>query len=332
MSKHLYKLLLLLSLFCFSGNAYAKDSVTVKASLDSANLLMGNMTRLKVEVVQNKTTKGSFPVLSENQEGYVGLCNDSIELRTSFAADTVDLGSGRIQINYSIPLQAFDSGFYHLPELLYVCGPDTFRSNRVALKVVPVNVKADDPIAGFSLPSDPEEKSFFDFVPDWIVDWWWLILIVLICIAAGVWYYLRKGKVVKDEAVAPKVVAKPWEIALERLDVLKNKKLWENGREKEYFTDLTDILRDYLQNRFGINAMEMTSRQIMDAARNDETVKDKRSYLRMILDMADFVKFAKVRPLPDDNIKAFENALSFVKETIPAETDENGEEDSGKLN
>ena len=72
-----------------------------------------------------------------------------------------------------------------------------------------------------------------------------------------------------------------------------------------YFTELTDILRLYLYRRFGINAAEMTSRQILASLKKNKDTQDKRVYFRQILDMADFVKFAKVRPLPEDNVKAY---------------------------
>ena len=115
---------------------------------------------------------------------------------------------------------------------------------------------------------------------------------------------------------------------MQRLDNLKRRQLWEQGMEKEYFTLLTDILREYLEKRFGINAMEMTTKEIIDSLSSNQEVKEKRGYMRDILDVADFVKFAKVRPLPEDNIAAFDNARRFVEETKPAEKpdDKDGED------
>lgn len=312
---------LLLSLVAVLSLAEATAApLAVKARLDSVNLLMGRITELKLEVVQDKGTKGEFPLFANpDASGYVTVCNDSVELRTSIRKDTVDLGSGRIQINYSVPLQAFDSGYYHLPEFIYVVGNDTARSNRLALRVVPLKVAADDPIAGLASVSEPEGKSFFDFIPDWLVDWWWLMLIVVLAVGVCIWIYIRRRKGCPVVVSRPKPLPKAWDTALDELDRLKQKKLWEQGMEKEYFTYLTEILRVYLYDRFGINAMEMTSRQIMDTLRTNNDIRDKRQYVRMILDIADFVKFAKVRPLPDDNIQAFDNAVRFVKETVPAE-------------
>ena len=99
----------------------------------------------------------------------------------------------------------------------------------------------------------------------------------------------------------------------------KSEKLCENGHEKEYYTRLTEILRVYLDKRFGINAMEMTSTQIMQQIRSNDDTKTSAPVMKQILEMADFVKFAKVRPLPDDNQKAFANAVTFVESTKPVE-------------
>ena len=299
----------------------AKGAVQVKARLDSVNLLMGNVTMLYLEAVQDKGKPGGFTIFrnADAAQGYVGVCGDSIELRTSFSIDTVELGSNRIQLNYKVPVQAFDSGTYRLPEFVYVSESDSARSNALTLNVIPVKVTADDPIAGFARVAEPENPSIFDKVPNWLADWWWLILIVALAAAGGWWAYKRYKK--EGTVLRKKPEPTPYETALRQLKELKNKNLWEMGREKEYFTDLTDILRVYLDRRFGINAMEMTSREIMDHLYNSD-VKDKRDYVRQILSVADFVKFAKVRPLPADNIAAYENALKFVEETKPEEKPE----------
>lgn len=302
----------------------AATPVSVSAKLDSVQLLMGNMTTLRLEVVQNAGVKGGFPMFAEpSPSGIVAVCGDSVELRTSFTRDTVDIGSGRIQINYKVPVQAFDSGAFQLPQFVYVAGADTARSNHVNLKVIPMNVTADDPIAGFAPVAEPEDKSILDSLPDWMVDYWWLMLAA--AALAGVLLWLWKKYRKQGYIIPKKPEPDPYTVAMKRLRELKEKGLWEKGMEKEYFTDLTDILRVYLDRRFGINAMEMTSRQIMDTLSSNRDVKDKRDYVRQILSVADFVKFAKVRPLPADNIAAYDNAVRFVEETRPVEEKESGD-------
>lgn len=303
-------------LLVLTGVTSLSAKVSVTARLDSVDLLMGKLTTLSLEVVQDKGKPGGFPMFrdADPSKGYVGICGDSIELRTSYKADTLELGSGRIQINYSVPLQAFDSGTYRLPQFVYVSESDSARSNALTLNVVPVNVTAEDPIAGFAPVADPENSSLLDAVPDWIYNYWWVLLLLLLAAAATIWgvkRYKKEGTVLKK-----KPEPSPYQVAITQLRELKGKNLWEQGMEKEYFTRLTEILRVYLDRRFGINAMEMTSREIMDHLYNSD-VKDKRDYIRQILSVADFVKFAKVRPLPADNIAAYENAVRFVEETKP---------------
>lgn len=296
----------------------------VKATLDSATMVMGKMRVLQLMVEEPENAKGHFPLFKQLQErGYATVCGDSVELRAPAKIDTVDLGSQR-RILFAVPVQSFDSGAYELPAIEYVVGKDTARSNVVMLKVVPVAVGADDPIDDYAGTSDPEDSSFWDWVPDWVLDFWWLLILILLVIGLFI-YGMRRYR--KQGSLLPKKPEPtPYEEAMSRLRELKGQKLWEQNLEKEYYTELTDILRRYLYRRFGINASEMTSRQILAALSKNEETKDKRTYFRKILDMADFVKFAKVRPLPDDNVASYDDAVRFVEETKPVPKPEEEED------
>lgn len=302
----------------------AAAPLSIKASLDSTHLLMGNITLLHLEVVQDKTQTVRLPQLSGESapSGIVGVCGDSIELRTSIISDTVELGSGRLQVRHDIPLQAFDSGYYKLPEFYAVSGNDTAVSRSLGIKVIPVpNLTANDSIAPFAGVEEPEGRSWLDNIPDVIYYYWWILLVVAALIVLGWWI---RRRLAQKAPVIPKRKEKqltPYEEAMQSLRNLRERKLWEKGLEKEYFTELTDILRIYLQRRFGISAMEMTTGQILEILRNDAEIRDKRDKVRQVLDMADFVKFAKVRPLPADNVAAFDNVVAFVEQTAPQEQD-----------
>lgn len=312
--------ILLLSVMTAGISSSLFASATVQARLDSVNLLMGKMTTLHLSVTQPKGAKGSFPILGRIRDnGIIPVCGDSVELRAPSKIDTVETGNS-MTVNYDIPLQAFDSGYYRLPEFAYVSGKDTVFSKSLAIKVVPVLAEADTPIHDYASVSGPENPSIFDHVPDWVIDYWWILLIALL--AAAVAFYAVRRYRSQGSLLPKKPEPTPYEAALSSLRVLKEKKLWEQGMEKEYYTELTDILRHYLFRRFGINAAEMTSRQILAALKKNKETADKRVYFRQILDMADFVKFAKVRPLPDDNVKSYDNALRFVEETRPVQPEE----------
>lgn len=325
-AKYLFlNILFLLSVF---GNANA-GKLMLNAKLDSTTMLMGTINKLHLEIVQDEGIKGNFPLFKNILEiGYATLLNDTIELGSDIKIDTTSIGSGRIQINYQVPVQVFDSGTYKLPEFVFVSGRDSAFSKSLMLNVVPVKVTANDKISPMTEVAEPEDKSIFDNLPDWLYYYWWIILLALALIGVGIWLFFRYKK--EGTILPSKPQVPPHILALERLQRLKNKNLWQTGQEKEFYTILTDILRSYLDARFGIKAMEMTSRQIMAKLAEDSTLKANRARMSQILDMADFVKFAMVRPLPDDNVKAFENAVAFVESTIPVEADESGADIANK--
>lgn len=293
----------------------AAAPVSVKASLDSAYILMGKQTVLNLEIVQDRGTQGAF--INNNGD----TLTREVEVIRAVKPDTTDLGNNREEIKRELVIQSFDSGLYTIPPFVYVAGKDTFTSNALALKVIPVPVDSMATIHDYAGVVKPNTR-IWDYLPDFIVDYWWIFLIVLFC-AAGIFVWMRYIKGKKAIPLVPKKKpVPPYELAMQQLNRLKSEKLCENGHEKEYYTRLTEILRIYLDKRFGINAMEMTSTQIMHHLQSNDDTKTSAPVMKQILEMADFVKFAKVRPLPDDNQKAFNNAVTFVENTKPVEPTE----------
>ena len=294
------------------------SQVSVKVELDSAHLLMGRTTPLRVEVVGNLSETGGI-LLPDTLWREVEIASVSEPLVT-------DLGNGRKELRQEITLQAFDSGLYTLPPVLYVQDGQVSESNRPALKVIPAEVDSMVTVHDYYGAQNPP-RYFFDFLPEWMTDYGvWILLVILIAGAATYIYmkWLRHGRIPLIPAKKP---VPPYELAMQQLATLKAENLCERGEEKEYYTRLTDILRSYLDTRFNINAMEMTSTQILHALQSNEETRVPRKYMSKILETADFVKFAKVRPLPDDNVAAFRSAMQFVEDTKPQEIPA---EESGK--
>ncbi|MBD5308134.1 MAG: cell wall anchor protein [Bacteroides sp.] len=296
----------------------ADRQVAVKASLDSASLVMGRQTTLHLEVVG--------PI---GEEGDVMLPDSiwqEVEVRSVGEPKYTDLGNGRRQMLRDIILQSFDSGVYTLPPVLYIDGSDTFISNRPVVKVLPVAVDTLKTVHDYADVVNPK-RQILDYVPDWMADYGLWILLCLIAVGAGIYVYLRYKKQGRILPMPVKREEPPYEMAIRQLDELKGESLCERGEEKQYYTRLTDILRVYLQRRFGINAMEMTTTQIRHALHHNEETRLSEKQLSKVLEMADFVKFAKVRPLPDDNIAAMRSAVQFVEETKPAPVAEDSEKE-----
>jgi hypothetical protein len=107
-------------------------------------------------------------------------------------------------------------------------------------------------------------------------------------------------------------------LALQKLTELRNRKLWQQEQTKQYHTELTDIIRDYLENRYVIKAHEQTSDEIFASLRYMDITEENRNALRQVLILADLVKFAKEKPLPQDNEQSMDNAVAFVNRTQQA--------------
>lgn len=323
MKSSIYNILLLIAV-SLAQNAHAAGRSQIKASLDSLQLTMGQQTIARVDIVKGADAPSELLV---DKKAFPA----QVEIIDWLEGDTTDIGNGLVEIKRGLLIQSFDSGVYTIPPFLLVSGPDTIRSNSLSLKVNPVDVTALTDIHPIADVAEFDSK-WYDWLPDWITDYWVYILLGVLIIAGGVCAYLIMSKKVNVTILPQKKRLPPDQIAFNRLNALKEAQLWEKGQEKEYYTRLIDILRDYLQERFGINAMEMTSSQILKALRANEETRLSHSRMERVVEIADFVKFAKVRPLPDDNVRAFSDAMQFVEETRPAPetTEESASSDINK--
>ena len=307
----------------------AVAQVKVTAKVDSIDVIQGALRRVDVEVVQpeqmNLRWLTERPADARSQEPVELI--PGVEVNSSSEVDTVNLGSGRLQLNRTLLIQPWDSGEFVIPGIALVAGEDTFRSSQLVIKVFTADVDTMTTIHSWG-PAVSQSRGFFDWVPDWIADYWWAYVLGLLLIAGAVTAYIIKRKGGFSQALKPAVKpVPPYEKAMEQLAVLKQRQLCEKGQEKTYYTELTEILRQYLEGRFGINAMEMTTPQIKRAVRATVPAEAAPGLMNEVLEMADYVKFAKMRPLPEDNVRAFEQAIKFVENTRPApEQDNQGKE------
>lgn len=297
-------LFLLLTASLAGGKAYAQKTL-IDLSVDSAAILIGEQTTLHVTV----TSDNGRPV-------QIVIPNDTlmqgVEVLNLSKADSTVIENNRLLIKQDILVTSFDSSLYLLPPLKVIDGTDTIYSNQVALKVstIPVNV------------DKPEE--FNDIKNVWQPPFVWadyypilfgiLLALFLICVVAYILKRIRNRKsLIPFKKQEPKLP--PYEQAIKELDEIKQQKLWQQGRNKEYYTLITDTLRKYMVDRFGVNAMEMTSGEILDMLRKEQEAAGVYNNLQQILQLSDYVKFAKMIPFPDENDQSMNNAYLFVKQT-----------------
>jgi hypothetical protein len=295
--------------------AVAQESApVVTAAFDRDSILIGDQFTLEVRIDKDMMQMVGFPELLESAQP------EGLEVLEEFPADTLASDARRQTIGKRYRMTIWNEGIYNLGlfPALYVDKNvvDTLWSAdslRIFVGTFDIDLSKDKP---FDI-KPPARVSFrFGEISGWLA----LGLAVLAVIGVGVWLlvrYLRRRHLLGGGKELP-----PHVEAIRRLELLRNQKLPQNGKHKQYYSGITDILRTYLARRWGIGAMEMTSAEIVEAVEAPHRageVDDKRfSALRALLTTADLVKFAKFVPDEAEVDAAYFDAYYFVEETKAA--------------
>ncbi|MBI3500602.1 MAG: hypothetical protein HY063_02320 [Bacteroidetes bacterium] len=298
---------LLIATFSFSQN------ITVTASLDTNAILIGKQAKLKLRI-DYQTDKGDvkidFPKIGDTIIKQIEVVRQSkIE---KFIPDSNDLG--RFAQQQTFIISSFDSGYYAIPPFKFFLNGDSSKPIVTEALLLTVNTVPVDTTKNIKDIKPPIEVPFSwkEYLP--YVYWGIGALAVLAGIILLIRYYLKKRKKKPlPEIIVPKIP--PHITALERLEKLREEKLWQQGKLKEYHSELSDILRQYIEHRFYIHAMEQVTDEIMYSFRTADVSEELKMKLRQILFLSDLVKFAKEQPLPNENEQSIINAFEFVNAT-----------------
>ena len=146
----------------------------------------------------------------------------------------------------------------------------------------------------------------------------WLLAVLLLALAVfGVWYWRkhRKTKVDAEGNIIRGPVIPPYDKAVGDLKRLREEKMWQSGKVKEYFSSLTDIAREYIEGQFGVNAVEMTTDDILEEVKPLHFSQETYSKLKETMEVADLVKFAKYTTSSLESENAMTSMTEFVKES-----------------
>jgi hypothetical protein len=207
----------------------------------------------------------------------------------------------------------FDTGVVRIPALKLVIQhqgqSDTFLTNDVPIKVIPVEPDSTGLSAIKDIYEQPFKPGYYKkYIPH-------ILGAILLITALILWLRQRESKrVVPEPAPVPLL---PHEWAFKALDDLAEKKLWQQGEVKAHYTYLTTILREYLERRFSIHAMEQTSDEILIQLRRLHLSAGLLINTEELLSVADLIKFAKADPGKDMHAATIERVRDFVKETTP---------------
>lgn len=323
------KLFYIYLLFLLGFTSTAQE-VNVKAWFDTTRILIGDQINYNIELNHNRGLNIIYPEFSDT------LVN-GIEILKSEGPDTISLSDDILRVTIKYLITSFDTGFYEIKPVIAEAhssaGVSRYYSDYTALEVFRSNIApADSTDVIFDIIGPRKATLTVMEVLPWV-----LLLLVLVTISFFIYrYYGRRKTNGKDEL--SKLPDEPIHIiALREFDKLEKKELWQKAQHKEFYSCLTEILRTYIDRRYHIGSLEMTSSETLNSLLNiGFENKELYDVLQDILTRADLSKFAKFKPVDTENIESLTAARDFVKmtyrgpeEDIKSEkTEPEGKEDS----
>lgn len=293
--------ILFITLFLGAVSAVAQN-VSVEASIDSTSILIGEQLHLNAKV---KCPKGAKVLFPEYRDGTVV---EGVEMLEAGKIDTTER-DGRWELQRSYTLTSFDSAVYKIPRVqIEVNGKPFSSANEIPLTVntVDVDTQHPDDIRPVKVPVE----GVFVWSPVillWSLVAWACLLVFVFCA-----YRLAVAKpVTRRIKITPPTP--PQKTAISAIEQLRSNEK-EGEHQKEYYMALTDVLRTYIVERFGFNAREMTTYEIVESLKRngDEAALDE---LHEILSTADLVKFAKYEASLAESDRALLQAVDYVRTT-----------------
>lgn len=300
--------------------AYSQDTapLTLTSQVDRSKITIGDLITYRITVSRLPEVEVEWPGLGSNLGAF--------EIRDYDVLDPRE-ADGRILEEVRYTISTFDTGAFVIPPLAvrYFTPPDSVRHE---LQTEPLDIYVASlmpSIEGDIRGLKPQEELPPDY-STFII--WGLAGLLLLLLAVGTWLYLRYRKRGRLALFKPEPPPRPaHEVALEALRALEAEQLFEQGRVKEHFSRLADIVRAYLDGRFFIPALEMTTFEILAHENLNGQLDEQRRELESLLNICDLVKFAKYVPDPEEHRNALTQAYRLVESTklVYAEPQEAGE-------
>lgn len=300
------KLIILSIIF---GALSLSAQVVVSASIDSVQMFIGQQAKLSIQAVQPQDDILQFPIFSD-------IVVKDLELVSTLKPDTQILENSMLQVTNSYIVTAFDSALVYMPGFEIKRNEEVYLTNPLSIKIV-------------DMPIDTTQQAITDIKDIYNPPIDWMFYITIVCCVVLVIFvlllayylinkYLKSRNKNEQQEIIPVDPRKAHEIAYDELASLRQKQLWQSQQFKLYYTELTEILRRYISNRYAIEAMEQTSDEILSAFKQDKELREKKDEIKLLFDvvqLADLVKFAKWQPLPDECERSFHQVEQFVDNT-----------------
>ena len=288
-------------LFALSGAAAAQN-VEAAAKVQQEQVAVGKPFALDLTL---KAPYGSIvewnPFLADTLSAQIDILKRG-ELERTADADS------NIIVQQQLTLMTFDTGYIQVPSLQL----STLNAFTDPIQLYSTTISVDTTQAFRPLMPPIEHPVTMKEMFPWILG-----VLILVIVGLVVWYYVKHRKPKLDENGEPVKgpVIPPYDKAIGDLESLKQQKLWQAGKLKEYYCGLTDIAREYIEGQFQVNAVEMTTDDILREVRElhfDETLYGK---LKGTMELADLVKFAKYSASALESDNAMSDMTDFVNDS-----------------
>lgn len=309
----------ILFLFAFMAGLALHAQVEVHAVLDSNSIRIGEQTKLdlylRYDISTLKNLNIDWPKFEDTLKKEIEVVNVT-KIDTTIPDKT---NPNVIQQHIQLTITSFDSGYYAIPPFKFVLNKDT--ANPMVTEPLLLSVN--------TMPTDTALVKIKDIKPpyDEPFDWKWylpyiysiggVLILVIILIIVLVRLSRRKPKEVPVVDDTPKIPAHV--IAFASLEKIRAESVWKENRTKEYYSSIADTIRLYIEQRFKINALELTSDEILHIFKSQVVDQESKNKLFQILTLSDFVKFAKQIPIEAEHTLTLNNAFEFVNGTLREE-------------
>lgn len=308
------KKIILYLIFLFSLSLLAEaQKLEIEARLDTNHALIGDQVNLIFKITKSKKLKVAFPHRPDT-------IVEGVEVLSQTPVDTHMITNKEQLLTKEYLLTCFDSGVYVIPPMEvpfeYMGQKDTAYSKSTFLQVFTMQIDTTKQAIADIKPGYNTPLTFDEFVQRFY-PYFVGLLVLAILIVAGYFIYVKYIKKKPESKPEPKKPSEPSHIyAYRELDRIKTEKLWQNNKVKEYYSQVTEVVRRYVEYRFEMPALERTSNEIIEEFnRNGLIAGENVELLTQLFNTADFVKFAKANPSPDENSRALDLAYKFVDNT-----------------
>ncbi len=282
------------------------QNITVSAKTDSTKYKIGDFIDFKIEITSPEKSITEIPEFADSLSPLVLVKKGNVEK---------SIENGRKKETYHFYIAGYDSIDTYLkpiPVIIYNQKHERIaelKTNPLRIIVNAVQVDLSKEIKDVKPPIALPLDLLTIFI-------WVFVIAILSLIGYFVWKkYLKKEKVEAEKII----ILPPFQIAINKLNELVAKRLWQNGKIKEFHSEITEIIREYFEAEFKFNSLEITSQETIRELENRNLNSEQIKIITEFLSNADMVKFAKFQPLPYINETMTKQAFEIIENLKPKE-------------